>query len=170
MPVGGQGTLEFNHTIQIAHRLFLQPGKCQQIHGHSMRVILILHIQSFDKDKNGYATNDIGGPLEFGAVKKRFRAYLDAYYDHSLLLNRDDPWARTLIHIAGVPSLPLPGLVKCDGDPSTENIAKWIANWCANEFNCAVGVTVQETETNSVSRNAWPTEERYKKDADDTSR
>jgi 6-pyruvoyl-tetrahydropterin synthase len=160
------GMLKFVHDIQVGHRLFTQPGKCQQIHGHSMEVELQL-IVGFNV--NGYAINDEGMDLEFGAVKKIFRDYLDVYYDHKLLLNKDDPWAQALYTQGDMTtvdseyyeshkskSTTLPGLIKFDGDPSTENIAKHIAMVMAEELRCTVYVTVQETGTNAVLRHAHP--------------
>lgn len=158
--IGPIGTLVFTHDIQVGHRLYLQPGKCQQIHGHSMEVSLRLEVH-FNED--GYAINDEGRDLEFGAVKKIFRDYLDSFYDHHLLLNEDDPWARSLYNTDSAarartdePPLTLPGLRKLPGDPSTENIAFWIAQWCAEELRCLTIVEVQETKTNAVVRTATP--------------
>lgn len=154
------GTLVFTHDIQVGHRLFLQPGKCQQIHGHSMTVMLRLTVH-FDQD--GYAVNDEGDQLEFGEVKKHFRHHLDDFYDHHLLLNEIDPWARPLYNTdsAGFATTEdgrgtLPGLRKVSGDPCTENITLWIAQWCAEEFRCSTTVEVEETNTNAVVRSALP--------------
>lgn len=163
--IGPIGTLVFTHDIQVGHRLYLQPGKCQQIHGHSMEVSLRLEVH-FNED--GYAINDEGRDLEFGAVKKIFRDYLDGFYDHHLLLNENDPWADIFVAKDNIrfddPEEPasmadwvtLPGLRKVPGDPSTENIALWIARWCAEELRCLTIVEVQETKTNAVVRTATP--------------
>jgi len=164
------GGITFNHYIQVAHRLYLQPGKCQQIHGHSMNVELTLSV-TFDTD--GYATNQVGDQLEFGEVKRAFRRFLDEGYDHKLLLNASDPFAGPIWSMGKVvdksvyPEKPLlivqdalqeflPGLRPCMGDPCTENLAKWIVEWCAEEFSCYCTVTIHETNTNSVSREASP--------------
>jgi 6-pyruvoyl-tetrahydropterin synthase len=151
MPIG---TLVFVHDIQVGHRLFTLPGKCQQIHGHSMTVNLRLQVH-FNGD--GYAVNDELQLLEFGAVKKVFRGHLDDFYDHHLLLNENDPWANATIAMDGSNDrLAIPGLRKVSGDPSTENIAFWIARYCAEEFRCLTVVEVEETATNAVVRTAQP--------------
>jgi 6-pyruvoyl-tetrahydropterin synthase len=144
------------HNMEVAHRLFLQPGKCQQIHGHSMEVTLNLR---GDVNKDG-----IFEGLDFGYIKKHFRAYLDHMYDHHLLLNKDDPWATRLWHRPSRDDSPpspeaawlaepshLPGLVPCDGDPTTENLAKWICSWAYDMFRLECSVTIQETMTNGAS-------------------
>ena len=139
-----------SHSVQVGHRLFLQPGKCQNIHGHSMKVHLKLY---GDVDENG-----IFEGMDFGSVKRAFRMHLDTMYDHHLLLNKDDPFCTGLyLSIPGDeelkqlgPGVTLPGLIPCDGDPTTENIAKWITAWAINEFELDCDVTVDETDSNSI--------------------
>lgn len=148
--------ISVRHNIEVAHRLLLLPGKCENIHGHSMQVELMIF----------GAVNDKGilAGLEFGTVKKQFRSYLDETYDHHLLLNDKDPWSTLLAPVLGnevdrlVQSDVLPGLVTLPGDPTTENIARWIGEWAYETFggNTAAGirhfqVIVDETATNSAT-------------------
>jgi len=142
--------------MEIAHRLFLMPGKCQQIHGHSMQVSLTLY---GDVNENGVFEG-----RDFGGIKKVLRAHLDNNYDHHLLLNENDPWARPLAAyddvefetpaIAMDGFLALPGLVTVPGDPTTENLALWISAWAAKTFCLDADVTIDETGTNSFSAGA----------------
>lgn len=116
------------HNIEVAHRLFELPGKCENIHGHSMWVTLKIEGQLNDKG--------ILSGIEYGALKKVFRGHLDTEYDHRLLLNASDPFAGELmavrrgsegqIHEDSTGGLRLPGLQACPGDPTTENIARWV--------------------------------------------
>lgn len=112
----------------------LLPGKCENIHGHSMWVTLELR---GEMDESGRMAG-----LDFGAVKKAFRGHLDSQYDHHLLLNEHDPFA----------DLALPGLHTCAGDPTTENIARWIAEWAATRWLDVFGtrVLVNETHVNAA--------------------
>lgn len=126
------------HNIEVAHRLHLLPGKCENIHGHSMWVELELFAKIDDKG--------ICGGMGFGEVKQLFRAYLDGTYDHHLLLHKDDLWSEYR----------LPGLITFDGDPTTENIARWVGEWSMRVLHQdgAVGrmkVTVDETRVNSAT-------------------
>jgi 6-pyruvoyl-tetrahydropterin synthase len=132
------------HNIEVAHRLFELPGKCEQIHGHSMWVTM--EVQGAVNDKG------ILAGIEFGDLKREFRDYLDSYYDHHLLLNEDDPFAniQDAMH-----QLPLPGLRKCIGDPTTENISRWVAEFMGEHEILAgnpdvfiIDVTVWETAVN----------------------
>lgn len=139
------------HNIEVAHRLFETQGKCEAIHGHSMKVELQIYGQV---DSHGL----LGG-IEFGALKKEFRAHLDEEYDHRLLLNTSDPFAQPVqINIEGPHKglhEGLPGLNVMPGDPTTEHIAKWIMEWAEtldmirnNPKVEAVNVNVDETAVN----------------------
>lgn len=135
--------IEVRHNIEVAHRLYNMKGKCEAIHGHSMWVELKLH-----GIVDSMGTLD---GLEFGEVKKLFRGYLDETYDHRLLLNQADPWATLLgLDLDGKQLHNLPGLQTVVGDPTTENIARWIAKWAHTVFEKSVDVTVRETTVNAA--------------------
>jgi 6-pyruvoyltetrahydropterin/6-carboxytetrahydropterin synthase len=143
-------TITVRHNMEVAHRLHLLEGKCENIHGHSMWVELTLHEAVDD--------NGILGGMDFGTVKSFFRRHLDTTYDHHLLLNKDDPFAQPLVW-AGQSELErgaLPGLVTFEGDPTTENLARWIGEWAEKEYGIARGaVTVHETSVNAASYEWW---------------
>jgi 6-pyruvoyltetrahydropterin/6-carboxytetrahydropterin synthase len=150
--------LTVNEDIQVAHRLSLTPGKCQNIHGHSMNVQLsILCYPGME----GIACNNDGDPLELGDVKDRFRKYLKDNYDHRLLLNENDPWAGYLVTEANLKApdqmaAMLPGLTSMPGDPTVENIAQWIGEWAAKEYHTDIVCHIDETKTNGVqARIKW---------------
>jgi len=150
MPIQTSSRIFVSHEIQVAHRLSLLPGKCEQIHGHSMGVELSLF---GDIDENGILAG-----LDFGDVKKAFRGYLDNTYDHRLLLNENDPWAKP-VHLWPYPvsqsrtPQTLPGVLPLPGDPTTENLAKWICQWaweCWGKDVDGVQVCINETCTNGA--------------------
>jgi 6-pyruvoyltetrahydropterin/6-carboxytetrahydropterin synthase len=130
-------TIQVRHNIEVAHRLSLLPGKCEAIHGHSMWVELEL---AGDIDSTGILAG-----LDFGAVKRAFRGYLDSQFDHRLLLNENDDLAY----------LDLPGLRTLPGDPTTELLARWIGQWAQAAFpfpQTPSGlVTVRETHVNAAT-------------------
>lgn len=141
--------IEVRHNIEVAHRLYDMKGKCEAIHGHSMWVELKLH-----GIVDSMGTLD---GLEFGEVKRLFRGHLDETYDHHLLLNEADPWSKPLyLGGVGVEDIHkedlqlLPGLRTFSGDPTTENIARWIAKWAHMVFGKSVDVTVHETAVNAA--------------------
>lgn len=150
--------IEVRHNMEVAHRLFKTSGKCEQIHGHSMWVDLRLYGTDLE---NGIMLNCKGTPLEFGTVKQLFRSFLNGYYDHHLLLNENDPWAGWLSS-DGSPGKEdhrlelskLPGLTTTPDDPTTENIAHWIAEWAAGIYQTDVDVLVRETSVNAAAAGA----------------
>jgi 6-pyruvoyl-tetrahydropterin synthase len=142
------------HNIEVAHRLFESKGKCEQIHGHSMWVTLKLFGRIDDK---GILVNNEDVQFEFGEVKRKFRSMLDYTYDHHLLLNAEDDWANSLFTKEGERIGELPGLRTFSGDPTTENIATWIAEWAAAAFATDTEAEVWETSVNMARSSAlWP--------------
>ena len=150
-------SIAVKHNIEVAHRLFELSGKCERIHGHSMWVTMELF---GDVNSNGILAG-----IEYGDLKKTFRTYLDETYDHRLLLNASDPFARPLWTIEqqpadGSPGLLgsqvfLPGLQSMPGDPTTENIAKWIGEEMLQQLDGygleMLHVTVWETSVNMAT-------------------
>lgn len=124
-------SITVRHNIEVAHRLYESPGKCEAIHGHSMWVDLTMWGKI---DQTGKLCG-----LDFGYVKQLFRTYLDTHYDHHLLLNEKDPWANTLITFpfeAGEGQRQkLPGLQALTVDPTTENLARIFGEWASSTFS-----------------------------------
>jgi 6-pyruvoyl-tetrahydropterin synthase len=145
------GLLTVRHNIEVAHRLYENKGKCEQIHGHSMWVTLKV---MGELNPEGF----IDG-IEFGALKKDFRRFLDTYYDHHVLLNEKDPFASPLLTVArdengkftrDEDEVYLPGLFRVSGDPTTENIALWIGEEMQTLKYPVHSVEVQETAVNGA--------------------
>lgn len=145
--------LKIRHNMEVAHRLSLDTGKCLQIHGHGMQIELVLLVE---EGPDGMAVNAAHQPLEFGAIKQAFRQYIDSTYDHHLVLNVTDPWAQPLIVASDMGEEAwdtrgtLPGLVIVPGDPTVENLAKWIAEWACSMYRCDVICKLDETKTNGA--------------------
>jgi 6-pyruvoyl-tetrahydropterin synthase len=139
--------LKIRHNMEIAHRLSQDTTKCKQIHGHGMQVELTF--LNLTEGSEGMAMTGNGGTMEFGAMKRAFRNYIDTSFDHHLLLNQDDPWATMLRKGDGIEEM-LPGLTIVAGEPTVENLAKWIAEWAAHEFRADVVCSIDETRTNGA--------------------
>ena len=137
-------TITVRHNVEMAHRLIETAGKCEAIHGHSWWIDLTL---------GGFLSpSGMLNGLDFGEVKKLFRAHLDILFDHHTLLNAQDEWAQPLA-LEGGRLITLPGLQVIQGDPTTENFAGLIGDWALKAFNgCpTVEVTVHETSVNSAT-------------------
>jgi 6-pyruvoyltetrahydropterin/6-carboxytetrahydropterin synthase len=142
------------HNIEMAHRLSLLPGKCQQIHGHSWWVTLEIV---------GRVDPDTKILLDFAMVKAKFREYLDSQYDHRLLLNVNDDVIRSKLLDDGSYHIEhrLPGLQIINGDPTTELLAEVIGLWANGTFNVdpqgrnvlnrVINVEVWETSVNCAT-------------------
>lgn len=151
--------LMVRHNIEVAHRLYELEGKCENIHGHSMWVELKLfgHVN----------TKGVLEGLSFGEIKKEFRGFLDGAFDHHLLLNEKDPYAqgiwpmeegqKSIVDMTtGNRKYTLPGLMVMPGDPTTENLAKWIADWAVDTFHLPCDILVHETGVNAAGHSARP--------------
>jgi 6-pyruvoyltetrahydropterin/6-carboxytetrahydropterin synthase len=143
--------VKIRHNMEMAHRLLNDDGKCRNIHGHGMQVEMVLLVE---EGPDGMAVDNHGDKLEFGALKKALRNHIDSTYDHRLVLNREDPWAQPIYFHGeewenGEQKF-LPGLSLVDGDPTVENLAKWLAKWGAEEFHVDTICRIDETKTNGA--------------------
>ena len=143
MDPSGMTSIFVRHNMEVAHRLTKLPGKCQQIHGHSMWVKLEMWGEIDD--------SGIMEGMPFGDVKDVFRHHMDTELDHHFLVNHEDPVTK-LLKDAGFL------VAECIDDPTTENIAKWLGQWAYHEFVEEGGIllpqmriTVDETFVNSAT-------------------
>lgn len=147
-------SVDLTHNAEIAHRLLNTPGKCQQIHGHSLSIRLEL---TGEVDASGKIVG-----MDFSDIKQTFRLFVDQMLDHHLLLNEEDPYTTQLVQAGevlnkGELAIPfyLPGLSRCAGDPTTENLAMWIGEWASRIYAVSglysVRVHITETGTNGAA-------------------
>lgn len=147
--------IHVSEEVQVAHRLTKLPGKCQNIHGHSMDITLFLEV---GVNEDGLAFDLQYGEdaiLEFGAIKALFRSWLKDNIDHHLMLNEEDEWAgswTSTVHGQGPQVFTfLPGVTTWPGDPTTENIARWIAQAMARAGLPVSRIHIDETDSNGVT-------------------
>lgn len=133
-------TTAIERTCEVAHRLIRTPGKCNNIHGHSMRF------------KVGFrgtvdATSKLNGK-DLSELKHIVDKVLEEKFDHHLLLNQDDQWAMPQ-GIKDTHQDWLPGYIEWNGDPTIESIAEWTFHIFSGIFLDEVDyVEVHETSTN----------------------
>ena len=70
--------------FDAGHRVYGHEGKCAHLHGH--RYVAEITVQAEELD-------GIGRVIDFGAVKKVMKEWIDMCWDHNTLLNADDPLA-----------------------------------------------------------------------------
>jgi 6-pyruvoyltetrahydropterin/6-carboxytetrahydropterin synthase len=67
---------------ETAHRLFGYQGACSNIHGHSYK---------FEVTLQGEELSDNGMVIDFKEIKNNIGAYINDFFDHSLILYKQDP-------------------------------------------------------------------------------
>lgn len=65
-------------TFEAAHQLPHYAGKCANLHGHTYRLLVIVHTSVANIDKSGIA-------IDFGVLKDIVNAYVVDVYDHKNL-------------------------------------------------------------------------------------
>ena len=113
----------------FGHRLIDYDGKCRNLHGHNGKACVTLE---------GNDLNAMGMIVDFVEMKRIIAAWIDSTLDHTLLLHRSDPLVRTL-QAAGEKVLAI------DANPTTENMAKLIFDYCASRNLPVAEVTMWET-------------------------
>ena len=144
----GRYTLEFNYRFEAAHRFTDSCAEsCATPHGHTWHA----------KAEFFAAEEHLGRGemvMEFSKLKSSWKAFIDGTVDHSFMHHFRDPILPSLREfIPGFRGLPFPG------DPTTEMIAALFfakletmhRALIGGEIIVPVGVTIQETPTNSVS-------------------
>lgn len=74
--------------LPFAHRQHNHDGHCRLIHGHNWTFELTWAAEKLDE--NLFV-------IDFGKLKW-VRAFLEDHFDHTLVLNQDDPWLKYLIN------------------------------------------------------------------------
>lgn len=70
------------------HRLMNHPGKCRNLHGHSVKASI--SIQSGQLNEQGMV-------CDFADVRDAVESFVDQHLDHNFLLHKDDPIIPSLI-------------------------------------------------------------------------
>ena len=64
------------------HRIPLHESKCRAFHGHRYAAEITCHVPQLDA---------LGRVIDFGVVKQTVGGWVDAHWDHTAILMRDDP-------------------------------------------------------------------------------
>lgn len=113
----------------FGHRLMDYDGKCRNLHGHNAKVCVTLA---------GDKLNSMGMIVDFVEMKRIIAHWIDTTLDHTLLLHQADPLV-TILQAAGEKVLPL------EVNPTTENMAKLVFDFCVSKKLPVREVTLWET-------------------------
>ena len=97
--------LEFDY----GHRVLGHGGKCRSLHGH--RGVAEITVQATQLD-------GLGMVVDFSLVKELIGGWIDAHWDHTLLLHPSDP---QLAHLQETEERPPYTMI--EGNPTAENMA-----------------------------------------------
>lgn len=96
-----------------AHRVLRHESKCATLHGHRYVANIIVSADKLD---------GVGRIVDFGVVKQRVGGWVDAVWDHTTIVNREDVEllafcrGQAIAHGHRAP-------YEIDGEPTAENIA-----------------------------------------------
>jgi len=117
------------------HRLLNYDGKCQHLHGHNGRAVVVLEASSLDER---------GMLVDFVEIKRKVQHWIDENLDHNMLLCKDDP-ILPVLQAHGERVFPM------EVNPTAENIARLIFEHAKKSGLPICEVIVWETEKCNAS-------------------
>jgi 6-pyruvoyltetrahydropterin/6-carboxytetrahydropterin synthase len=96
------------HDISCGHRVVGHEGKCQNLHGHNYRIHFYCEVDELDA---------LGRVIDFGIIKSLLCNWLEAHWDHRMIISADDPWIETLRELDHT-------VVVVPFNPTAENLGK----------------------------------------------
>lgn len=95
-------------TFESMHKV-LGSKKCGKCHGHSYKAVITVKAKELD---------NLGMVIDFSAVKLYVGNWVDTFWDHRSILNKDDPILPVLQEMGEQP------YIMNYGNPTAENMAK----------------------------------------------
>ena len=131
------------HSLPCAHRQWRDEGDCRLVHGYDRSVHIVFQSDSLD---------DKCWVMDFGGLKP-IKAWLEDIFDHTLLINEDDPEMdffvdmdkRGLCRLRVLPNIGMEG--------SSKYIFDYVDKWLETETKGRVqvySVECRENEKNSA--------------------
>lgn len=121
-----------SHHFSAGHRIIGLPGpgaKCANVHGHTFGVEWTVQLSELS-----------AGTVEFGAIKKLFRGWVDDNLDHGFIVDEDDEPMMDVLLQCSSKMFVLPHR------PTTEAIAATIAYQCQQLVPDVLVQSVKVTE------------------------
>jgi len=133
-------TISRTFAIPVGHRLMTHKGKCQNLHGHNLKVRVCLRAEQLNQNCM---------VVDFSDLKRiALESILDKL-DHSLLLNREDP----LLQEKNTLSEKF-NIIKIEGEPTAETLAEFIYTLLSQKLPAGIqmdSVTVWENDESEAT-------------------
>ena len=126
-----------------AHRRWRHEGHCAHIHGYDRT--FIIWFAADERTENGFV-------MDFGALKP-VRAWLEAHFDHTLLVDSDDPLLPELRRLEAQGACKLVTFDDVGMEGSAQFVYEWVNNWVQEQTAGRVwvaSVEVRENQKNSA--------------------
>lgn len=127
------------------HRVMYHEGKCATLHGHNYTVEIVAEAEQLDP---------LGRVIDFGVLKEKIGAWIDAQWDHTCLISEQD--TEVLAALRTLPRRKEPFV--CPFNPTAEEIAGYLLHQVCPQLLEGTGVTIREVvvhETNNCSARAF---------------
>ena len=128
--------------LPCAHRQWRDDGHCQYVHGYDRTVKIEFQCSSLD-DKHWV--------MDFGALKE-VKAFLEDTFDHTLLINEDDPQLEYFREMDRMGLCQLRVLPNVGMEGSAKYIFEWVEAWLKK--NTAGRVQVYSVECRENDKNS----------------
>lgn len=116
------------------HRLMNHPGKCRNLHGHSVKAAISISHEHL---------NDQAMVCDFADIRDVVENYIDQQLDHNFLLHKDDPIIPMLI-------AQNERFLALDEHPTAEVLSKMIFDYLKQQGFKVSKVTLWETSSASA--------------------
>ena len=126
-----------------AHRRWRHEGHCAHIHGYDRT--FIIWFAADERTENGFV-------MDFGALKP-VRAWLEAHFDHTLLVDSDDPLLPELRRLEAQGACKLVTFDDVGMEGSAQFVYEWVNPWVQAQTAGRVwvaSVEVRENQKNSA--------------------
>lgn len=128
--------------LSCAHRRWRHKGHCSQVHGYDRTVTI--EFGAKQRDDNGFV-------MDFGGLKP-VKAWLESQFDHTLLLDNDDPLLSDFRALEAKGACKLVTFDDVGMEGSAQYICEYVNRWLTAETAhrvYVVSVTVAENAKNS---------------------
>lgn len=134
------------HDISAGHRVTGHEGACQHLHGHNYRIFFTVASVGLDQ---------LGRVVDFGIVKQRLCHWLEANWDHKMLIWYKDP------KVNEIKDIDPEGVNIIGFNPTAENMARHLVEFVGPQELCdmswlrLISVKVEETRKCSATYSTY---------------